>query len=240
MAVLQRWIDWRERAKVVTTTTTTVTYAAAGTITRISGSFVADGFEVGMHLTVSAPSSNSDKLFIITAVTATVLTVFGDVTGTSPGSATLTAFHVDADGVPRYPGPWAPTNLVRANGFTGLPEALDGIPYEGDPYEISVNSGAADAVLGTDEYDWYLSQRTDDVFRQWFTLTQKASNGSQSFSSTVTLEHTALATAETGVTSSSITVDAFIRLLRHLHLYVRRRSDGAIQWVHLYDTMIPK
>lgn len=241
MAILPKWIDWRERAAVRVSTTASLTFSTSLTyIERASGSFVADGWEVGMRCVVAGTSSNDRIYEDVTNVTELKLSVGAQDANEGPVSATLTGFHVDPDGVPEYPGAFASSNLVNSGGFTGLSGAIDGVPYEGVEYEITCNSGAADSTKGDDLFDWYLSQRTDVAASQFLSLTQKASTATQSFSGSVLLNHTSLATTKLGIAANSITAEAFIRLLRHTALYVRRRSDGAIQWVPLLETMMPK
>ena len=68
----------------------TLTFAASGkTITASTGSWVADGFKVGMLLTVAGTSNNNGSK-TLTAVSATVLTVSETVVDEGPLSATAT------------------------------------------------------------------------------------------------------------------------------------------------------
>lgn len=69
----------------------TLTFADTGdTITASSGSFVSDGYEIGMTLTVAGTSSNNGT-FTITNVTATVITVEADdLADEGPLSSTAT------------------------------------------------------------------------------------------------------------------------------------------------------
>lgn len=244
MAILANWIDWRARCARRVTVSATLTFADADpdTITRAAGSFVSDGVETGMSVVPVGTASNDARRYRVAGVAASTLTLDADdvVVAEASVAASLDCCHVDPDGVERFPGPFDSTNLVRANGFDGGFSGIVGAGYEGNAVEISVNGGIRDLVKGVDEYDWYLSQRTDVPARQYFTLTQKPDTASQSFSGTVTLLHTALATSVYGVEPSVITVDAFVRLLKFVSLYCRRRSDGAIQWAPLLETMMPK
>lgn len=68
----------------------TLTFAASGqTITASSGDFTSEDFVVGQTLTVAGTSSNNGT-FIITAVTATVITVASGIVDEGPLSATAT------------------------------------------------------------------------------------------------------------------------------------------------------
>lgn len=69
----------------------TLTFADANpdTVTASSGSFVSDGYKVGMTLTVAGTSSNNGT-YTITVVAATVITVSGAFAAEGPLSATAT------------------------------------------------------------------------------------------------------------------------------------------------------
>lgn len=60
-----------------------IDFDAADTITRSAGSFVADGWKVGMVVTISGTANNNGTGHVVSAVTASVLTV-----GAAPGLAT--------------------------------------------------------------------------------------------------------------------------------------------------------
>jgi hypothetical protein len=71
--------------------TVTVTYdGTAHTITRAAGSWITDGFTVGMRPTSSGTASNNATHSAITAVTALVLTVASGLTTEASVSATIT------------------------------------------------------------------------------------------------------------------------------------------------------
>lgn len=103
------------------------------------------------------------------------------------------------------------------------------------PYYISINGFAADAVAGTDEYDWYVSQHTDEVSRQYFRpyrteedplLTPPATS-----SGTIRLALSTLGTSTFGATLSAAEL---ARAFDHVAIYVQRKSDNAI-W--MFDPM---
>lgn len=96
------------------------------------------------------------------------------------------------------------------------------------PAIMSVNGGAADAVSGVDEYDWYLSQRTDDTAAQCLSLTSAAGT-----SSTVTLARTALGTSR----YPSGSTDDMRKLYRHVCVYVSRKSDKAWNMIDFSKTL---
>lgn len=80
--------------KVVTTTSVAVAMAAtAKTITRASGSFVTDGWEVGMLGKFDASGTNSGRTFTVVAVSALVITVdTSEVLDETSTSHTLTSY----------------------------------------------------------------------------------------------------------------------------------------------------
>lgn len=94
---------------------------------------------------------------------------------------------------------------------------------------LSVNELAYDAIPGLDEFDWYLSQRTDLPGEQLFALRRiDDENGTRSGS--VKLVPTVLMAAvvsldEQHPTPSSEQAE---RIFKYVAVYVRRRSDGLI------------
>jgi hypothetical protein len=135
------------------------------------------------------------------------------------GAVTAT---VDDDGYETWP-----VALVRANGFdggfTGIPR-----PITSFPLTISINGGAVD---GGNAFDWYLSQRTDDPTSQYLSI----AHPSAMQSGTVVLSITAHGAVELGLTliTDPVNEDQVREALKHCTLYVRRKSDSAIQGAHL-------
>lgn len=67
-----------------------LTFAAAGhTITRSSGSFISDGFQIGQTVTVAGSASNNGNLGALTGVSATVLTFGAGVVNEGPNSTAV-------------------------------------------------------------------------------------------------------------------------------------------------------
>jgi hypothetical protein len=99
---------------------------------------------------------------------------------------------------------------------------------------LSVNGFAHDPSFGSDAFDWYLSQRTDDPARQLFALVpQDTPNATRS--GTVLLTMTTLCQALFGVTPASPLPAPLDRerLFRDVTLYVRRRSNGSVMHASL-------
>ena len=165
-------------------------------------------------------------------VTATTLAldVNDAVTAEGPVGCVITGWFVDNDGQPQWPIALLDSGGFT-NGFSGIPT-----PYAAVAFEVTVNSTAADTVAGVDEYHWYLSQRSDVVAKQYLSIAQKAPVGINTYSGTVSIVHSALATA---VFAPSAPIDPATqrKLFKLMHLYVKRISDGAIQWVDLQSAM---
>lgn len=104
------------------------------------------------------------------------------------------------------------------------------------PYDIEVDPGP-DAVPGTDEYHWYLSQRTDDVTKQYFEV-QRNDAGFPGITNSgrIRLVRTALSTSLYPVVGTAST-SAVIALFKNLDVYVYRVSDGLIQHRLLEDVL---
>lgn len=158
----------------------------------------------------------------------------------------ITAF----DGFLEWPG----AALLRASGFTGT---LQVQPYVGGPWisfdgvafptaqafpdfpiVVTCNAGASDATYGVDEYDWYVSQRTDVEASQYLTVGRNDLPGSTSRSGSIVIgvDATNRARLLPDHVGASYTDAELTLLLKHVHVYVRRRSDGAYQWTKLYAT----
>jgi hypothetical protein len=137
-----------------------------------------------------------------------------------------------ADGLTEFD----PTNM-RANGFD------DGITVSSSssfPIVLSCNAGAADASVGIDEYDWYVSQRTSTVADKPFTVSRKDSSPN-THSGRIELDIAAWADAEYPDPFDLSTVRV---LFFAVDIYAIRRSDGAIQRLdlmkYLIDALSPK
>jgi hypothetical protein len=207
------------------------------TIQRGTGSFLTNGVATGMYCEPKNTANNDGKRGYISALTATLMTWDASgatltAEGPTPGQQ-LRSFFVGVDALEEWPGPFSQTSdLVRSGGFdggiTGVPQ-----PYALAAFHATVNGNAVDGVPGVDEYDWYLSQRTDTVAAQFLSIVPYTlAVAPATHSGTVTIQHTALATTELGLASPIS--DAQLRdLFRSTDIYVRRRSDGAIQWMSL-------
>lgn len=236
MTVLTTFDFFRYRfADIKTATGTTFSFVdnnpLQDTITRAAGSFVADGFEAGMRVQVIGSVSNNTYYTIATVAAGTLTLIAANAVVAEAGvAATLYGTFADPDGRERFP-----VALVRANGFTG---GITGIPqpaYNDSIITATCNSSFADAIAGTPDFDWYLSQRTDVVANQPMTITQTPDSGGNSFSGSVRL----IVLPDDGVYGDDAISDVDrVRIFKYCHLYVRRRSDGAIQWIDIFRRMM--
>ena len=144
----------------------------------------------------------------------------------NPGGA------VGADGVEVWP-----VANVRAGSFGGAiaSAAFASHGVVAWPIVLTVNALAQDASPAYDEqYDWYVSQRTDDAASQYLVVSPVAkSSGSISIAYDPTNTAKLLPGIATPSDDNSIAL-----LFKHVHVYCRRRSDGAIDWVRLADRLL--
>jgi hypothetical protein len=146
----------------------------------------------------------------------------------------LVGAPIVADGFPEWP-----YTEIRAGGFD------DGLTID-DPTDVNLfttelnitcNAFASDAVAGVDDFDWFVSQRTDVVASQYFTVSAYAANKSGSITLTAVIANTAtLLPAATEL--EDYTGDDSLKLLfRDVAVYVQRRSDKAYQWIGANDAV---
>lgn len=244
MAIYSSYLYFRHvwATKIVATKSVTFTADATNDRAEIAtGNWVDDfGLGAGIQVSFSGSTNNDFGMLFVDRFNVSkdiaLFTVGGLFTNEGPVSVEVTAQYIGPDGYPEWPGPTGRgTNLVRANGFSddNWSVSLSG-PYAGSAFTVSINGGAADASTGVDEYDWYLSQRTDDPTKQYLAMTQTPDAGGNSYSGSVDIVHTDLAEDEMPtLVSKNVSVAEHTRLFKNCYLYVRRRSDGAIQWLDL-------
>jgi len=126
-----------------------------------------------------------------------------------------------ADGFPEWP-----YSELRAGGFANSVSFNDVDLYT-TPLTVTCNAGASDAVPGVDEFDWFVSMRTDVIANQYFAVGAVA-NKSGSITLTAVLANTE--TLLPGVTDYRGD-DALRLLFRDVAIYVQRRSDKSYQWI---------
>ncbi len=121
-----------------------------------------------------------------------------------------------------------PSAKVRSGGFvntvTGLPSAIIPSSFLFAP---TCNGHATDAVPGVDDYDIYVSQRSDIIAEQYWTVFPY-----------IPVSDTMWRSGSLGMIRSDLgfakypdplTEDSLIALYKHVTIYWKRRSDGAIQ-----------
>lgn len=127
-----------------------------------------------------------------------------------------------------------PVANVNVSAFTGLTKPrYPGFPTF--PVELfATGVVAADAVRNTDDYHWYISQRTDDPAKQYLVATNPTPSPTQSFSGTLRISMTSLGSTLFPTANEERTLGLF----RHVDIYVKRISDGKIQHVRPIDTLM--
>jgi hypothetical protein len=128
---------------------------------------------------------------------------------------------------------------MRADNFDdGIEVVTSPIAF---PLELTCNGGDPDTLAGTDEYDWYVSQRTSVVADKPFTISRADDLPTDSFSGTIAIDAT--------VATSTEYPDPFdlstIRVLFFaIDIYAIRKRDFAIQrfdlMKYLIDQLSPK
>jgi hypothetical protein len=117
-------------------------------------------------------------------------------------------------------------SLYGAGSFSGLdlPTNPNTLSF---PFQITVNNEDADAVLGVDEYDWYLSEPGKaDGRTPRLSITQSVpSPPTASTSGTVSIDR---------LDGDVLELD---RLFFGCLIYVRRKSDGAFLVGDLYESL---
>lgn len=133
---------------------------------------------------------------------------------------------VAADGHLTFPG----TAKLRTGGFTGLVTPT----ITAYPISITCNAGAADAVAGVHEYDWWLSQRTSTAAVQPLLITH--ADPTKSGTVSININAGPIGVLLPGLSGAGLLTDAALAtIFRNVHLYVSRRSDRAYQWIRMVD-----
>lgn len=234
MAILGSFAEFRRYFSREVEETTSFEFVASGNeLTRAAGSFLSmpsssGGANIAMQansvIEVTGTTSN-DGIYNAETIAAGSVTLAETPTNEGPLTCTIKAVPRDVDDLPNWP-----LVDVRGLGFdggiTGMPA-----PYTGLNVTLTANSTAADSVAGTDEYHWYLSQRTDEPARKLWNITPYVDGTSNTYSGSVIIGPTALNVANYDL---SVDSDDLAAVLRHVHLYVMRITDGAIQWLDLY------
>lgn len=123
---------------------------------------------------------------------------------------------------------WTGANLT----LTGMSVPTSAASF---PFTITINSQANDASPGVDEYDWYVSQRTDDTTAQYFSVANPSVLPSTR-SGTILVSLTAMATDLEYATP--LDTRQILELFTDVDIYVKRRSDGLIQHKLLLDALL--
>lgn len=218
--VLATYSDLRHHfALTAATSGVSLTFTAAtSTITRASGSFVTDGFEVDMTLDAFGTTLN-DGRYTLSAVSALSMTVVEAIADETVTGGLFGAFY-EADGMAEWP-----RSKMHTAGFDAAP-SMSTRPFSPLPITLSCNAGVTDVVAGT-TYKWYLSQRTDIAANRYLLATHEDSTKT----GTVQLALTSLAVTTLGLadTTSPLNAGQRAHVFKHCRLFVQRASDRAVQ-----------
>lgn len=228
--IVSQWQQFRWHFAVKGVGAPTATFTAPHTITHATAGWLASGVLAGHDIDFAGTASNN-KRYRVEVATAANLTVTETVVAEGPIACTfVSAFH-DVDGLETWP-----YALMRAGGIgniTGVPT-----PYALGAFIATINAEAADAAPGVDEYDWYLSRRTDDPAKQLLSMAQKPPSGGNTYSGSVVIAHSALSITELDLwLLPTFTPEKVPELFKYCHLYVQRKADKAMQWIDLLRAM---
>ncbi len=190
-------------------------------------------FVDGMTVIMTGSGSGNDT-FTIQSIAGNVVTTVEQTVANEIGAGMTLCEGVafDKSGWETWPVEYMRVGDTAA-AFDGGIDGFGTTPYDGGTLTLTVNALAADAVYGTDEYDWYLSQRTDVPASQYLLVAQAPDGiGPNSHSGSCQITPTSLAESKFGFTVGAgmpIDPDITRMLFRSCSIYVRRISDQAIQ-----------
>lgn len=220
----------------------TLTFVAPDQINRSVGTWPGDtpAWVAGMTMVVVGSAAGNDTFTVESVLGAALTTVETTVVNEGPiAPANCDGVTFDNSGFEVWP-----VALMRAGGpaFDDGISGFNTVPYVNATLTLTAETGGSDAVYNTDEYDWYLSQRTDTPGIQYLSIIKGADTaGPVSHSEEVQLAPTAFAATKFGFTlGDGLPLDPNIvrMLFNHCDLYVRRISDGAIQRVDLLEAIM--
>jgi hypothetical protein len=206
-------------------TTMVLTYNdPTNVLSRSSGSFIAQGYQVGMYLDSMGTALNDGRRKILVVNTLDMVLEPTPALVDEAVSSTILGYFRDVDGLETWP-----IDNVRAGGFANTITGIDSTTTD-FPVTISCDGEANDSL---ELNDVYLSQRTDYGPSRYFSLTRVAGK-----SGTYTLALTAKAVSDLDIEpEAALNADQMSRLLRYCTLYFRRHSDSAIQLLDLHTAV---
>jgi len=203
------------------------------TITRptVSGSYVTDGFVAGMLITVTGTALN-DGVYRVESVLPQTLTLSSEESlSAETVLCTILGVETCVDGYEKWPY----QNVRKpGSGFGDAGTTIGGFPKPWPTFSgftVTCNAFVPDAVPGVDEYDWYISQRTENPAAQPLTIYPVIGG-----SSTLVVEPKADNFGK--LVNDTITPDDLIKIFRNCHFYVIRKSDRAIQWIDMLRAQV--
>lgn len=213
----------------------TIQFTAPDQIVLTGTTWAAKNIVEGMRIQPIGTINNDRYYYAETIVGGTMTVEEQTVVSEGPIVSTviINGNLIDPDGIETWP-----IALLRSGGFNAISNF--NIPYDGTAMLLTVNALAQDAVFGVDEYDWYVSQRTDVPANQYLDVQGNINLPPiVSFSGTLRMIHTTLAETEFGIVSgTNLTPTQTVSLFKDIAVYVRRISDGAIQWVDMLQIQL--
>lgn len=213
-------------ATVARTSGVSLTYnhlANPDTIARASGSFVTDGFTTAMSLDVFGTTAN-DGRYTIASVSALTLQLGGSLTSSETIVSDLTGAQYEVDGAETWP-----LTKTHVTTFESTWSPVTPVPIRRFPVTVTINGGATDVSAGS-SYTWYVRQKTDDSTLQWML----ASHTLATKTGTITLQLTQKCVDDLSLSGATAKLNEHTdRVLRNVTLFVKRLSDGAIQFIDL-------
>ncbi len=140
------------------------------------------------------------------------------------GGFALVGAAIDIDGFEVWP-----LAKLRAGGLG--PIAIQALTTF--PAWVTINALAADAMPGVPEFDFFVSQRTDDPDAQYITVSPYSLTQSGSIS--IDLVSANVAKLFPGLVLADWLMPERMRVIfKDVHIYCQRRSDKAYVWTYAY------
>lgn len=252
MALLSNFTDFRgqfaERAVYTAQGFDRIRFVAPNILRREDGQDWPDlGFLVGQRLQVVGSSSNDGYLTLsaFNVGTDEIITAESTVVDEGPLSSgvTVDGVFIDPGGYERWPVDRVNPAVNGLGLLTGLPTPWVPLVV---PIVLRVNSSYVDdATPFVDEYDWFISQRTEDPAKQLLEFTEvPVSVSGDTFSGSMRMQITTLGFAETGAAIGvPLTPFQTAQLFKNVDVYVKSLLGAAmlnIQYTNLlvYSTTV--
>lgn len=252
MALIANFTTFRSsfavHARYTPTAPDPVQFIGPDTIRRTAGGdWTADddeGFQVGQRVQVVGSSSNDGYFTISSIPTTDELRVAETINDEGPltSGVDFDGVFIDPGGYERFPADKVNPAVNGLGQLTQLPTPWTPLVV---PNVLKVNAAyTQDATPFVDEYDWFVSQRTEDPSKQLLEFTDRPPVSGDTFSGIIGIEITTLGFAETGA-SIGVPLTPFqtAQLFKNVDVYVKSLLGAAklnIQFTNLlvYSTTV--